>query len=153
MALSLAKHSSMGLKSGLEGRQEPQRRARGFDGRPHPVDLMGGQIVGDHDVAGLEGGDQDLLDVGEEARAIHGAVEHAGGGEPRHTEPGNERTRLPVSVRRVIGHALAPETPPVAAQEIGGDAAFVEKDEAGRVKRGGDGDVRPVLFGGAHRFF
>ena len=110
---------------------------------------------------GLEGGDEDLLDVGAETDPVHRPVEHAGGREPGDAEAGDERTGLPMPMGGVIGHALAAGAAPIAPKEIGRDAGFIEKDEVGRVKRGRGRrplrargrDVRPVLFGGAHRFF
>jgi hypothetical protein len=64
-------------------------------------------------------------------------------------------------VGRVVGHALPAGAAPIAPQQIGGDPGFIEKDEVGRVQVGGGRrpldaggrDVRPVLFGGAYRFF
>ena len=64
-------------------------------------------------------------------------------------------------VRRVIVDAGAPPTPAVAPQQVRRDPAFVEKNEARGVNRRRDvspvrpgrGDVRPILFGSAYRFF
>ena len=38
--------------------------------------LVGGEVVHDHDVARGERGSEDLLDIGEERRPVHRAVEH-----------------------------------------------------------------------------
>ena len=150
-----------GVEVGAIGRQEPQGCAGGFDRVAHPVDFVRGKVVRNDDIAGLEGGDEDLLDVGAETDPVHRPVEHAGGREPGDAEAGDERTGLPMPLGGVIGHALAAGAAPIAPKEIGRDAGFIEKDEVGRVKRGrgrrplraGGRDVRPVLFGGAHRFF
>jgi hypothetical protein len=48
-------------------------------------------------------------------------------------QPHDDRVRLPVPARRVIVEARAPETPPIAAQEVGRDATFIEKDVPSRV--------------------
>jgi hypothetical protein len=66
-----------------------------------------------------------------------------------------------MAVGRVIGHPVAPQTAAVAANQIRGDATFVEKDEAGGVNRRRDrlplvprgDDVGAGLFGRAYRFF
>ena len=42
-----------GVEVGAVGRQEPQRRAGGCNGGLHPLDLVGRDIVRDHDVPGL----------------------------------------------------------------------------------------------------
>ena len=53
-----------GVEVGAVGRQEPQGCAGGFDRVAHPVDFVRGKVVRNDDIAGLEGGDEDLLDVG-----------------------------------------------------------------------------------------
>ena len=126
-----------------------------------PVDFVRGEIVGDDEIAGLQGGHEDLLDVGQEAAAVHGPVEHAGGRQAGDPKAGDERTGLPVAERDVIGHAPPAGAAPIAPEQIGRDAGFIQKDQAGRVKRrrgrrplrAGGCDVWPVLFGGAYRFF
>ena len=59
-----------GVEVGAVGRQEPQRRAGGCTGGLHPLDLVGREIVRDHDVPGLEGRHEDLFDVGEETGPV-----------------------------------------------------------------------------------
>ena len=69
--------------------------------------------------------------------------------------------RLPVTARRVIMEARASETPAIAAQEVGRDATFIEKDVLARVADGQpvspaaavSGDVDAPLLVGVDRFF
>ena len=96
-----------GVEVGAVGRQEPQGRAGRFNGGPHAVDLVGGEIVGDHDVAGLQRRDEDLFDVGQEAGPVHRTIQDPGGGEPRHPQRGDEGAAFPAAVGRVIGDPLA----------------------------------------------
>ena len=150
-----------GVEVGAVGRQEPQGRAGRFNGGPHAVDLVGGEIVGDHDVAGLQRRDEDLFDVGQEAGPVHRTIQDPGGGEPRHPQRGDEGAAFPAAVGRVIGDPLAAGATPLSPEEIGGDPRFIEKDEAGRVEGRGGGhpvcaggrDVGTIVFGRAHRFF
>lgn len=150
-----------GVEVGTVGRQEPQRRAGRFNGGPDAVDFVGGEIVGDHDVAGLQRGDEDLFDVGEEAGPVHRAIQDPGGSQARHPQRRDEGAALPPALGRVIGDPLAARPAPIAAEQIGRDPAFIEKDEASRVEGRrrrlplgpGRGDVWPVVFGRAHRFF
>ena len=150
-----------GVEVGAVGRQEPQGCAGRLRSRRAPLDFVRGKVVRNDDIAGLEGGDEDLLDVGQETDPVHRPVEHPGRGEPGDAEAGDERTGLPMPMGGVIGHALAAGAAPIAPKKIGRDAGFIEKDEVGRVKRGsgrrplraGGRDVRPVLFGSAYRFF
>jgi hypothetical protein len=52
-------------------------RTGGFDGRAHRLSFVRPEIVENDDVLAVEGGHKELLDVGEEALAIDGAVEQA----------------------------------------------------------------------------
>ena len=69
--------------------------------------------------------------------------------------------RLPVPARRVIVEARAPETPAIAAKEVGRDTAFIEKDVLARVAErqpvspaaAVSGDVGAPLLVGVDRFF
>ena len=66
-----------------------------------------------------------------------------------------------MTVRGVIPEPHAARTPPVAPQEIGGDAGFVNKDVAGGVVQRlrvlpaspVGGDVRASLLVSVYRFF
>ena len=149
------------IQIGTIGRQIPELRAGRFDPLADPLDLRRRQIVHHDDVADLERRAEDLIHVGEQALAIHRAIEEGGRGQPGHAQRRHERTRLPVVMRGVIVDAGAPPTPAVATQQVGGDPAFIQKDEPPRVNRRRDaspvrpgrGDVRPILFGGAYRVF
>jgi hypothetical protein len=141
--------------------QIPQRCAGGFDQRLDAVDVMRGEVVGDDDVARRERGDQDLLDVGEKTVAVHRAIDHAWCGQAGETQAGDKGARLPARERRMIADALAARATAVPPQEIRRDAGFIEKDEVRRVPRRRRGlpllprrgDVRPIVFGRAYRFF
>ena len=142
-------------------RQVSQRGARGLDQTLDAVDVMCGEVVGDDDVAGRERGDQDLFDVGEKTVAVHRALDDAWRRQSGHTQPGDKGAGLPPGHGRVIADARAPRAASVPAQEIRRHAGFIEKDQARRVprRRRGlpllprGGDVGPVVFGRAHRFF
>ena len=72
------------------GRQVEECRAGGFDGLADARDLVRAEIVHDDDITGPQGGDQHLLDIGEEHRAIDRAVEHAGRHQPVLTQGADE---------------------------------------------------------------
>jgi hypothetical protein len=123
--------------------------------------MVGRQVVGHDDVARLERGAENLVDVGQKTFAVHGAVKHTGSGEPTHAQRGDERARLPVALRRVIGDPLPTKPTGIPAEQIGGDPTFIEKDEPRRIERGcealpleaGRPNVWPIVFGRAYRFF
>jgi hypothetical protein len=68
--------------------------------------------------------------------------------------------RLPMPAGRVIAQAHAARTAPVAAQQIGRDAAFIKKDVLPRVMQRQpvapaaplSGDVGTALFVGVYRY-
>ena len=124
-----------GVEVGTVGRQEAQRRAGRFNSVAHAVDFVRGEVVGNHHVTGLQRRYEDLFDVGEEAGPVHRAIEDPRRGEPRHPQRGDEGTALPPTLGRVIGDPLAAKAASIAPQEIGGDPAFIQKDEASRVER------------------
>ena len=133
----------------------------GLDGALDAGDLVGPEIVGNDDVAGLQGRHQDLFDVGAEALAIDRAVEDPRCGQPRDPQRGEKRAGLPAPAGGVVVDARAARCPAVPPKQIGGDAGFVQKHEVGdipgrrrRVPRDPRGrDVRPIVFGRADRFF
>ena len=149
------------VEVGAVGRQEAQRRAGRFNGLAYAGDFVSGEIVRDDDVAGLQRRHEDLFDVGAEAGPVHRSIQDPRGGEPRHAQRGDEGAALPPALGRVIGDPLPTRAAPIPPEEIGGDPAFIEKDEAGRVEgwggrcplRAGGRDVGAIVFGRAYRFF
>ena len=158
MALILAKAFSIGLRS---GRQVEQRRPTGLDRLADADDLVGGDVVHHDDVAGPEGGRQNLLDVVAEDDAGQRAVEDVGGRDAVQAEPGDQGRGFPVAVGHRVDQALAPRAAAVGARQRRGRRRLVEEDQAlGIERRLPDdgavarlGDVRPPLLGGVQAFF
>ena len=86
----MAKTCSIGLRSGAVGRQEEQPGPGGADCATDGLAFVASQIVHNDDVAGRQGGDEELLDIGGEALAVDGAVDDAGGVDPVAPEGGKE---------------------------------------------------------------
>jgi len=143
------------------GREIPEGGARLLDRPSHASNFVGAAIVGDDDVTGAQGRDENLFDVGEETRPIDRPVEDAWRGESGDPEGREKRAGCPAAKRRVVVDAHAPRGAPVAPQQIRGHPRFVEKDQGGRIPRRrhllprgpGRGDVRPVVLAGADGFF
>jgi len=134
------------IEVGTIGRQEPQRRAGGFDGVAHLGLFVDGEVVEDDDVAGAQRRHEHLLHVG--AKTVEAQRRHDG-------------VRLPMTARRVVAQARPARTAAVATEQVGGDAAFIEKHVLARIPQGlprlpppaGVGNIRPTLFGGVYGFF
>ena len=143
------------------GREIPERGARLLDRPAHARDFVGAEVVGDDPVAGVQGRDENLFDVGEETRPVDRAIEDAGRAKPGDAQGGEKRAGLPAPERRVVVDAYAPRGAPIAPQQIRGHARFVEKDQGRRIPQRrlmppgnpGGGDVRPVVLAGADGFF
>ena len=150
-----------GIEVRAVGWQVPEGGPGGLDGALDAGDLVGPEIVGHDDVAGLQGRPQDLFDVGAEALASDRAVEDPRCGQPRDPQRGEKRAGLPAPAGGVVVDARAARCPAVPPKQIGGDAGCVQTHEVGdipgrrrRVPRDPRGrDVRPIVFGRADRFF
>ena len=81
----------------------------------------------------MQGGHEDLFDIGEEARPVDGAVEDPGRGQASHPQRGEKRTGLPPGARRVVVDAGPAEGPTIPPQEIVRHAGFIEKNQACRI--------------------
>ena len=149
------------IEVGTVGRQKSDLRAGGFDGGAHLWLLVDGEIVEHDDIARSERRCEHLLYVGAKAGVVDRPIEHGRRREPVGPQRGDDRVRLPVTAGRVIAQPHAAETAPVAAQQIGRDAAFIEKDVVPGVAQRQpvapaaslSGDVGAPLFVGVYRFF
>jgi hypothetical protein len=150
-----------GVEVGTVGRQKSEVRADAFDRGAHRGLFVDREIVEDDHVAWAERGHQDLLDIGQEGGRVDRSVEDRGRREAVDAERRDHRVRLPMATGRVVPKAGAAGTAAVAAQQIGGDAALVEKhvvphvaERLPRVPLPARGrDIRPALIVGVYRFF
>src|SRR5713101_7302918 len=109
--------------------QEPQA---GFDSPEHGDDglsLVAAQVVKNDDVAGPQGRDQNLLDIGSEAFAVDRAIEDAGGGKPIEAQRTQESEGLPAPLRSKADQALAFGSPAAERCHIRPDPGLVDEDE------------------------
>ena len=152
-AVSFAKQSSRGIEVRAVGWHVPEGGPGGLDGALDAGDLVGPEIVGHDDVAGLQGRHQDLVDVGAEALAIDRAVEDPRCGQPRDPHRGEKRAGVPAPAGGVVVDARAARCPAVPPKQIGGAAGFVQTHEGGDIPGRRGRDVRPIVFERADRFF
>lgn len=149
------------IQIGTVFRQKPEARPDVFNRTAHRRALVTRQVVQDDDVPGGQRRDEDLLDVGEEARAINRAIKHGRRGEARHAKRSEKRRRMPAPVGRMIGYPGAVETTPIPPHQVGPHATFIEKHQPRGIEAGRRGvpgesrerDVSAIVFGRAYRFF
>ena len=135
--------------------------ADGLDRGAHSLAFMGTEIVHDDDVAGTQGRDQELLDIGGEGLAVDRTVDHAGRGYGVVAQGGKEGAGRPVSVWHRSDQTLAPWSAAVGSCHVRLHPGLVDEDEPiqGQVRlglppgRAGRGDVGPILLFGMERLF
>ena len=111
------------------GREVPQQRARGLDGASDAGASRSRQVVHDDDVAGRQRGNEDLLDLGQEGRPVHGAVEDHRHRHAAQAKAGREGGGLPVSMGNGGPAALAPPGPRPQPRHLGRSARLVDEDQ------------------------
>lgn len=150
-----------GIEVGAVGRQKPETGAGGFDGGANGLGLMTSEVVHDDDIPRLQGSDELLFDVGQEARPVDRAVEDTGCGEPVAPKRRDEGHGAPVPMRGEARQALASWSPAAQRRHVGLDPGLVDKHETLRVKPGLQplpapppaGDRRPAPLKGEQSFF
>jgi hypothetical protein len=112
------------------GREVEQVGAGGPDGFADTGDLVGCEVIEDHDVALGQDRHEELPDIGEEGPTGHGTVQHERGDQAGAAQPRDEGGGAPVAVRCGVDQALAPRPPAVAADHVRGGAGLIQDDEA-----------------------
>ena len=143
------------------GRQKSDLRADGFNRRPDLRLFVDDEVVEHHDIAGVQRRDEDLFEIGEEARVVDGAVEDGGRTQAVEPQRGDDRGGLPVAAGGVIVEPFAARTAAIASQQVRRHATFIEKHVLAHVAErlpGAPlspcrGDSRASLFVGVYRFF
>jgi hypothetical protein len=149
------------VEIGTVRREKAQVRTGLLDGKADLGLLVGGEIVEHDHIAAAQRGHEDLLHIGPERDVIDRAVKHGRGRQLGRAQRRDHRVGVPVAARRVIRDARAAQTTGIAAEQIGGDARFVDEHVgAGIVKRQQVGpptargrDVSATLFGCVYGFF
>lgn len=133
----------------------------GYDRGADGFGFVASEIVHDDDVAWLEGCDQLLFDIGQEARPIDRAIEDAGRGDPVAPQRRQKGHRAPASMWRETCQALALRPPPSQWGHVGLDPGFIDEDETLGIEPGLQrlpastpaGDRRPAPLKSEQRFF
>jgi hypothetical protein len=113
--------------------QEEQAGAGGSDCLPHGLAFVRAEIVGYDDIVWLEGRDQELRDVGEEALAVDRAVEETRRLDAIAPQSGQERRGFPMSVRDLVDQSAPARRPAVKAGHVGLGPGLVDEDEPRRI--------------------
>ena len=150
-----------GIEVGAVGGQRLDARTRRFDCQACGLVLVGGQIVPDDDAAGLQGGNEDLLNPCPEQFAVHGTCESAERSHASGVHCSNASDDLPLAMRRLVDKPLALWRSPISPDEVGGDCRLVDEQQCGCIHVGlfcnvglaCRGNVGPILLAGVQGFF
>ena len=159
--LELGEYLFDGVQVGRVFWQEEQLGGGCADELAHGSALVAAEIVHDHDVAGLQGRDEDLLDVGSKAVAVDWAIENPWSVDPVVAQRGQEGRGLPVAVRDLGREPHAAGCPAPQRRHVGLGPGLVDEDQALRLDpalilcplRPPVGDVGTIAFDGDHAFF
>jgi hypothetical protein len=118
------------IEVGRVFRQEHEACANVPDCPSHGLPLVGAEIVEDHNVARLEGRDEELFDIGVEAFAIDRSVEQAGRINAVIAQGGKKRRGLPAAMRNLVDEPLALRRPAAQAGRVGLRPGLVDEHQA-----------------------
>lgn len=133
------------------GRQKQEPTSVGLEQRRGLVALVGGQVVEDDDGAGLELGDEDLLDVGVKGVAIHRTRDHPRCDDPFAGQARNQGLVSPSPKRGAPLEALAFRAPAMGPGHVCVGAGFVQEDQSLGIGPHDDLSFTPFAPGLAHR--
>ena len=127
-SLELGEDLLDGVEVGGVFGQEDEAGSDSSDGLPHPLALVGAEIVEDHDVARLERRDKELFDIGVEALAVDGPVEQARRIDAVIAKSGKERRGFPLALRDLVDEALSLRRPAAKPGHVGLGPRLVDED-------------------------
>jgi hypothetical protein len=119
------------------------------------------EIVHDDNVTGLQGWEENFIDVNCEALTVDRAIENPWRLDPIVAQCGQEGCGLPVSVRDLGYEPAAARRPAPQGGHVGLGPGLVDEDQALRIDlalillplRASAGDVRTFAFAGDDAFF
>jgi hypothetical protein len=125
------------------------------------LDFVGGEVVEDEGVAGAQLGTEHRLKIGREHLGIDWAFDQEGSFDAFLAQGCNESGALPVAVRDGAETTLAQRAADIVAGQLGVQACFINKNQPADIPVGllpapkppGGFNLRPILLGGARRFF
>ena len=141
--------------------QEPEAGAGSLDTVAHGLGFVGAEVVGDDNIARLEGRQEQLLDIGQEALAVDWAVEDARSCKSVAAQGGQESHGAPVPMGCKAPQAFILWSPSAQWGHVGLDPGLVDEDEALWIDTSLPslpapalaGNVSAALFKSEQRFF
>ena len=149
------------IEIGAVGRQVADAHSTGREQTGDIGDFMGGEVVEDQRIPLAQLWTEHLLKISREDIRIDGPIDQKGGCDAVVAQGRNEGGTLPVAVRNGAGATPPHGATPVVAGHLGVQTRFIDKHQLADIptrllpapKLPGGSNIRPVLLGGARRFF
>jgi len=161
MRFEFGKSQFNGIEIGAVRRQVTDANPSSREQPTDVLDFMGGEVVEDERVTLAQLGTEHLLQINRENLGIDRAFDQKGRFDAFMAQGRNKSGTLPVAVRDGAETTLAQQATTMVAGHLGVQAGFVNKHQLANIPTGrlpspkppGDFNVRPILLGGARRFF
>lgn len=127
--LELGKRILDRIEIGAVGRQVEEHGSDRLNGGAHGASLVAAEVVHDHDVAGPEFGNENLIDIGLESVAVDRPVEDHRRHHPGQAKPGDEGGRPPMAMRDAGAQSFAPRGAPAQPRHVGGGPRLVDEHQ------------------------
>jgi hypothetical protein len=161
MRFEFGKSQFNGIEIGAVRRQVADANPASREQPADVLDFVSGEVVEDERIARAQLRTEHLLKISGENLGIDGAFDQKGRCDAFMAQSRNEGGALPVAVRDSADTTLAHQATTMVAGHLGVQTGFVNKHQLANIptrllpapKPPGDFNVRPILLGGARRFF
>jgi len=161
MRLEFGKCQFNGIEVGAVRRQVADANPSSREQPTDVLDFMGGEVVEDERVTLTQLWTEHLLQINRENLGIDRAFDQKGSFDAFMAQGCNKSGTLPVAVRDGAETTLAHQAATMVAGHLGVQAGFINKHQLADIPAGllrspkppGGFNVRPILLGGARRFF
>jgi hypothetical protein len=154
-----------GLFNGIEiravGRQVTDANSLGRENPGHVLDFVGGEVIEDERVARAQLWTEHALQISGEDLGIDRSFDQKWSGDAVMAQGRYKSGALPVAVRDGTETPLTNRAAAMKAGQLGVQTCFIDKHKLADIparllptpKLAGGFDIRPILLGGARRFF
>jgi hypothetical protein len=161
MRLEFGKCQFNGIEVGTVRRQVADANPSSREQPTDVLDFMGGEVVEDERVTLAQLWTEHLLQINRKNLGIDRAFDQKGRFDAFMAQGRNKSGTLPVAVRDGAETTLAHQAATMVAGHLGVQAGFINKHQLADIPAGllrspkppGGFNVRPILLGGARRFF
>ena len=161
MRLEFGKCQFDGIEVGAVRRQEADANPSSREQPTDVLDFMGEEVVEDECVALAQLRTEHLFQINRENPGIDRAFNQKRGFDAFMAQSRNKSGTLPVAVRNGAETTLTHRTATMVAGHLGVQAGFINKHQLADIPAGllpapkppGGFNVRPILLGGARRFY